>query len=125
MTVSTEIDVARNLIIHHFSDSVSLPELTKTIENTLSNPNYNVGMDAIWECEKGTRVDVSSDDAQKLSNFAREAFDSEGSGYKLALVANEDLAYGMLRVYEGWCNDRPIKINTFRNLDDALTWVDG
>lgn len=124
MTVSTEVDVVRNLIIHHFSDSVSLPELTKTIENTLSNPNYKVGMNAIWMCDNGTKINVNSSDVQSIGDFARQAFDEKGNKYKLALVANEDLAYGMLRVYEGWCNDRPISINTFRSFDDALTWVD-
>ena len=124
MTVNTEIDVVRNLIIHHFSDSVSLPEFTKTIENTLSNPDYKVGMDAIWECKQGTKVEMSSSEAQKLSDLTGKAFDKEGSGYKLALVAKEDLAYGMLRVYEGWSSNRPVEISTFRNYDDALSWVD-
>ena len=125
VTVSTEIDVVRNLIIHRFSDSVSLPELTKTIEKTLSNPDYKVGMNAIWVCDKGTEINVNSSDVQLLGDIARQAFDKKENKYKLALVANDDLAYGMLRVYEGWCSNRPISINTFRHFDDALTWING
>jgi len=124
MAVNTEIDVTKNLIIHHFSENVSLPALTATIENTLSNPKYRAGMDAIWICEDGTEIDMTSDDTQKISNFARQAFDKDGISYKLALVASDDLAYGMTRVYEGWSNDRDIKINTFRKLDEALVWIE-
>lgn len=123
MAVNTEIDVARNLIIHHFSELVSFQIILKTIDVTLTNPKYNPGMNAIWFCEDGTKVDVSSDDAQQIAEHARKAFDKDGIRYKLALVANDDLAYGMNRVYKGWSNDRPIDINIFRKLDDAVAWI--
>jgi len=124
MAVNTKIDEAKNLVIHHFSESVSLQTITKTIENTLTNPKYRTGMNAIWVCDDDTEVDISSEDAQKVSDYARKAFDKEGISYKLALVANEDLAYGMLRVYEGWSNDRAITINIFRKLDEAFAWIE-
>jgi hypothetical protein len=124
MAVNTEIDVTKNLIIHHFSEKVSLPTLTTTIENTLADPKYRLGMDAIWICEDGTEIDMTSEDTQKISELARQSFDKEGISYKLALVASDDLAYGMTRVYEGWSNDREIKINTFRKLDEAFAWIE-
>lgn len=82
-----------------------------------------MGMDAIWVIETGSDLDVSSEDTQIISDYARKAFDQSGISYKLALVANDDFAYGMTRVYEGWSNDRPIKINTFRKIEDALNWI--
>lgn len=124
MAVNTEIDETKNLIIHYFSEKVSLPTLTTTIENTLADPKYRLGMDAIWICEDGTEIDMTSEDTQKISELARQSFDKEGISYKLALVASDDLAYGMTRVYEGWSNDRDIKINTFRKLDEAFVWIE-
>lgn len=124
MAVNTEIDEKRNLLIHHFSGSVSLQTLMKTIENTLTNPKYRVGMNAIWVCDDGTKVNLSSEDTQKVSEYARKVFDKKGMSYKLALVASDDLPYGMTRVYEGWSNDRPITINIFRQLDEAFAWIE-
>lgn len=124
MAVSTEIFESRNLIIHHFSENVSVETITTTIENTIANPKYRLGMNAVWVCDDGTKVDLSSDDAQQISEFARKAFDKNGISYKLALVASDDLAYGMTRVYEGWSSDRPIVINSFRELDKALIWIE-
>lgn len=124
MTVNTEVDVKKNLIIHHLNESISVHTITETIENTLANPKFKIGMNAIWVVEQGTDVDMSSEDAQKISEYARNAFDKSGVSYKLALVASDDYAYGMTRVYEGWSNDRPITINVFRKLDEALDWIE-
>ena len=124
MTVSTEVDEKRNLIIHHFSEYVNLESILKTIGNTISNPKYYPGMNAIWVCDDGAKVNMNSEEARKVSEFARNAFDKSGKSYKLALVANDDLAYGMNRVYEGWSNDRPITINTFRKIEQAINWME-
>lgn len=124
MTVYTEVDEKKNLIIHHLKESISVQTITETIENTLANPKYKIGMNAIWIVEQGTDVEMSSEDAQTISECARKAFDESGVSYKLALVASDDFAYGMTRVYEGWSNDRPIMINTFRKLDEALEWIE-
>ena len=124
MAVSTEIDEAKNLIVHNFSDRVNLESILKTIENAVNNPKYRPGMNAIWVCDDGTVVDMTSEETRKVSEFARNAFDKEGISYKLALVANDDLAYGMNRVYEGWSNDRPITITTFRKIEQAYNWME-
>ena len=124
MAVNTEVDVSKNLVIHHLTEKISINTITETIENTLSNPQYKIGMDAIWVIEEGSDLDVSSEDTQRISDFARKAFDKNGVSYKLALVASDDFAYGMTRVYEGWSNDRPIKIHTFRKFEDAMEWID-
>ena len=124
MTVNTKVNEKKNLIIHHLADSISMCTITETIENTLANPKYKIGMDAIWVVEAGTAVELSSEDAQKISDVARKAFDKNGVSYKLALVASDDFAYGMTRVYEGWSNDRPVSINTFRKIEDALAWIE-
>ena len=123
MAVHSEVDEKQNLIIHHFNDSVSLQTLIQTIETTLSDPKYKPGMNAIWVCEDGTKIDINSEEARKLGDISRKAFDQSGISYKLAMVASEDLAYGMQRVYEGWCNDRPVSIRTFRQFDDAYDWI--
>ena len=123
MTVITKINTKENIIIHRFSEVVSLFILTETIRKTIANSEYRAGMNAIWVCEDDTKIDMCSEDAKKLSDIARQAFDKEGKKYRLALVGSSDLAYGMNRVYEGWSNDRPVSINSFRELDSALAWI--
>lgn len=124
MTVSTKFDEAKNLVIHHFSESVTLQLFLTTIENTINNPGYKAGMNTICICAEGTIIDITAEETRKVSEYARKKFDRNGVSYKLALVASDDLAYGMNRVYEGWSNDRPIVINTFREVEQAFNWID-
>lgn len=124
MAVKTEVDISRNLMIHSFSEVVSLDSIVETIDATLANSLYRPGMDMIWCCDDGIEVDINSDEPYAISSYARKKFDQFGKNYKLALVASEDLAYGMFRVYQSWSDDRPIEINVFRKKEDAYTWLD-
>lgn len=40
MAVNTEVDINKNLIIHHLTEKISLNTITDTIESTLANPQY-------------------------------------------------------------------------------------
>ena len=123
MSVHTEVDVKRNLMIHSFSETASLNTIVETIDAILSHPLYKPGMSMIWFCEDGVEVDIDSEEPQKISDYARKELDRFGQVYKLALVAKEDLAYGMLRMYQSWSGDRPVEINVFRTMDDAQDWI--
>lgn len=123
MAVNTEILEENNLVIYHVSDYVSLPIIVKSIESTLLNRKYHAGMNSIWHFEDHVTVDVSSKDLMHVAEYARMTIDQAGVKYKLALVASEDLPYGMTRIYEAWSSDRPVTINNFRKLDDAFDWI--
>ena len=125
MPVRTEVFVERNLMIHHFSEHVSLPSILNTLQSSITHPQYHPGMNMVWYCETGTKLDLSSDTPLAADDVARKIFDNNGHHYKAALVAEDDLPFGMFRAYEGWSNDRPsVEIKVFRKMDDALSWVD-
>lgn len=124
MTIRTDVFVERNLMIHHVSDYVSLSSVLHAIQCSINNPEYHPGMNMVWFCETGTTIDIGSDEPIKASEFARKVFDHNDHAYKLALVAEDDLAFGLQRVYEGWNNDRPVDIRVFRVLDEALSWIE-
>jgi len=123
MPVNTVIDRERNLIIHSITETMSLSVIIETISKTLNDPDYQAGMDAIWHFIDVSEVDLSSEDLMYAAEFSRKNIDKEGKAYKLALVAAEDLPFGLTRAYEAWCNERPVSINNFRVLDDALKWI--
>jgi len=123
MAICTEVDVSKNLMVHTFTENVSLSSIVETIDATLVHPLYTPGMNMMWFCEDGVDVDVNTDDPINISNYARKIFDQFGKGYKVALVANDDLAYGMLRAYQSWSDDRPNDIQVFRKKDDAYAWL--
>lgn len=124
MAIHTEVDVNMNLMVHTFTEVISLTSIVEAIDAALVHPLYKPGMNMMWFCEDGVELDIATDDPQSISNYARKKFDQFDEGYKAALVAGDDLAFGMLRVYQSWSDDRPSEINVFRKKEDALAWLE-
>lgn len=124
MSVNTMINKEQNLILHTVTEYLDMSLLVETISNTLINSDYQPGMNAIWHFHDIKKMNLSSEDLMFVAEFAGKNIDKNGKHYRLALVAEEDLAFGLTRVYEAWSSGRPVTINNFRDLDDALKWVE-
>ena len=57
-----------------------------------------------------------------VADFLRTA-DAEAPGGMLALVANVDSVYGTLRLFAAHRDHESLRINVFRELDEALRWL--
>lgn len=123
MSVKTIISTDKNLIQHTITDVMDLNIIINTIAETLKNPEYQAGMNAVWYFSGILKVDLTSDDLMYIAEYASKNIDIEGKPYKLALVAEDDLPYGLTRVYEAWSSERPVTIKNFRSIDDAMIWV--
>lgn len=123
MPVDTIISREKNLIVHTITDIMDLPVIVNTIAKTLKDPEYHAGMNAVWHFYDVTKVDLSSDDLMYAADYASKNIDKDGKHYKLALVAEDDLPYGLTRVYEAWSSERPVTIQNFRSVNRALQWI--
>ena len=124
MSVETVINKDKNLVSHTVTDTISLSILVETISKTLKNTDYHSGMNALWHFHDLSELNISSEDLKSVAEYASKNIDEAGKHYKLALVAEEDLPYGLTRAYEAWCSGRPVTINNFRSLDDASKWLE-
>lgn len=50
-------------------------------------------------------------------------YDATMSGWSLAVVASEDSAYGLMRMWKTMSEGRPVKVDVFRTLDEALVFL--
>jgi len=123
MSVHTTINKEQNLVLHTITEYMDMSLLVETISTTLKNPQYQAGMDALWHFHDIKKMNLSSEELMFVAEFATKNIDTSGKHYRLALVAEEDLAYGLSRVYEAWSSERPVTINNFRELDDAMKWI--
>ena len=123
MSVNTEISKENNLIVHTINDALSLPIIVHTIERTIESPDYRPGMNAVWHFINLKEIELTSQDLMYVAEYASKTIDEGGKAYKLALVAGDDLPFGLTRIYEAWSSDRPVTINNFRSLDEAMEWI--
>jgi len=59
----------------------------------------------------------------ELVNFMRRQYLSTTRRPKVAVVAPEDISFGLARMYEGFSSDVPWDFVVFRAVDAALAWL--
>lgn len=101
-------------------------------ENTLEfrqklpkDPEYSQEYDAIYYVMGNLEIHYSCEEVRTLSSLQYQNEDAEGPSGKIALVALEDLSFGLGRMYEiiseGANPHRDV--NVFRDVDSALAWL--
>ena len=73
---------------------------------------------------RGATTNLTGDEVRAL--VARtDTLVRRGRFGALAIVTDNDVAFGMARMYQILCERLPIQIGVFRQLDPALVWLDG
>ena len=68
------------------------------------------------------RLDVTTEGIRQVAAHDADHMRS-GLTHRLALVASEDAAFGMARMYQIQAEDHLLGLGVFRNPDDALIWL--
>ena len=73
----------------------------------------------LWNFNKGG-LNFTSTQIQELADYAKTKFSPPS---RVAIVANEDLAFGLSRMYEAFRAQEMVDIEIFRNEQDAQIWL--
>ena len=77
----------------------------------------------LYDFSSGGSFDLKSLEIQQLADFARRQ--TEADLWRVAIVAPDDLDYGLLRMYRAYRDQGKAEAqhNVFRNCDEALAWL--
>jgi hypothetical protein len=73
----------------------------------------------LWDLS-GTDFNLSSD---QLSIFAARTRRKTNKPQKTAIVALEDLAYGLARIYSVRREEQQTEVNVFKSEEEAIRWL--
>jgi len=59
-----------------------------------------------------------------LAELAKQTYDEEGKSTRTAIVASEDVSFGLGRMYQTLCSELPADVGVFRHLDEAIKWLE-
>ena len=76
----------------------------------------------LWDF-RGCQSDIDYEKMDKISNYISLHYDSNWSHTYTAIVADEDLIYGLSRMYEMMTTHVPTITHIFREIDDAEKWL--
>jgi hypothetical protein len=88
-------------------------------EDTLLDKSFNLLVD-LRQTESSVR---SATALNKFADFVRRQYVGTTARPKVAVVAPEDISFGLARMYEAFSSAVPWEFVVFRSADDALAWL--
>jgi len=123
MTISSKIDPAHNIIVRTAMGELSADDVKNAFDATLVHTDFRKEMDVIWNLEHADLSKLTKDDFMNVVKLLSEGSDQRGFNYKIAIVAPNDLTFGMSRMFEGYGAELPASIKVYRDIDSAYHWI--
>jgi 2-hydroxychromene-2-carboxylate isomerase len=120
MPVTYEIDSSRQLVRTLASGLVTYRELERHVAE--EEHDDAIGLAEVFDA-RGARTDLTSAQVRGLV-VRTDALVRKGRFGALAIVTDNDVAFGMARMYQLLCEASvAVRIEVFRDLEPALAWL--
>ena len=123
MPISYRILPEKNLVMTRAHGVLREDELLAHKRTLLADPEFRPGMRELSDVRDVEKLDVSPAGIRSFV-IQDEADAPKLEGYRLAIVASEDLVYGMARMYEMQAETLPPSVRVFRDLAEAEAWIE-
>lgn len=120
MPITYEVDETRSLTVTTLVGEVSRDEIIAYYEQFMADPRSRSCTKSLIDLTASIPVDGSPDWMQSIT--ARS--DSTTNVTRMAVVAPDDLRYGLSRAYEAYVGDKTFATSVFRTRSEAEEWLD-
>jgi len=125
MSLTLQTDRSKNLttLTASASGEITFSEAMKALESFYKNPTKNILLD--FSHREENSLILTSEDLAKLFNHLKTKKVNRAAG-KTAIVAPDDLRYGMSRMAEAFAEIEklPWEMKAFRSMDEAINWLE-
>jgi hypothetical protein len=123
MPVQTTVETDANIVIHTVTVSLSLEEITSTLDALLENPDFQPTMNTLWDIREANVAEWSVEGVQTVVSHVGTHAGQRGSHYKSAIVTARNVDFGLSRMYEAYGHGLPLTVRVFRDMNGARKWV--
>ena len=126
MPITSQVDKTKNLTVYTLTGELTLDDIQSTIKSFWEA--HELTLNALWDARRAKLTNLESSDMESITAFIGQYTHrfEERKGGKSAVVASSDLQYGLSGIlgtlYE--IKDFPTKLQTFRQMDEAMEWLD-
>ncbi len=100
---------------------LTLDEAIIAVRELYEDASFTEPTRLLWDL-RAAQVMLSNTEIERFVNFIR-INRTQGRG-RAAVVADDDLSFGLSRVYDGLSYDIPVNVEVFRDFDDAINWLE-
>ncbi len=114
-------DAGKNILYGSYAGAFTLDEFEEQLIHIVSGANFPATVPTIWDL---SAMDFSQFDWEFMKKLLeiRAKFPSRGNAL-IAIVAEDDLAFGVSRMYASQGISLPQTLQVFRRLEEAETWI--
>ena len=124
MKVNTVVDQEALTMIHTVTGEMTLDEIKSSYEVILSHPEFQEGMNSIWDMRNADASKFDRQDVIRVARYFETQFKNRAK-FKVAVIVFRDLEYDLSKIYQVAAADLPAKIGIFNNLEEAKKWLAG
>lgn len=118
--MSVRIDLEERIAWIDLGSAAAVTEIREKLSQLLAHPDYDAGLDVIYDCRRADFSAISATDLQSLAGFlAANRYRPKRS----AMVVSRDVDYGVARMWAVYAQARPTERAVFRQVDEAHDWI--
>lgn len=123
MAILRAIDPAGNLVSMTCTGAITMTDIRDAFLEMLDDPAFRPGANMLWDFRTIEKGAATEEEIVDLVSMVKENQPRRGSGYKVALLADKDLFYGLTRMYQAYSGSLPFEVMAFRSMDEASQWL--
>lgn len=122
MKTTIDIDPKGKLLVVTIDGPVDFNRVRDVFFECLKQSFFSKNMNSIVDI-RNTSFEVKPNDIGRLIDLFEAYKTQRGSGFKMAILATQDFAFGLARVFSARTLHIPIDVGVFRRESDAMDWL--
>ena len=114
-------DTEQKILVVTVQGKVTVAELAEVGEKISTSTTYPPNVDTLWDLRKAD-IGIFNKQMQQRLILLREQLRNRGRA-RLAMVVEDDLGFGLLRMYTTYSEHLPQFIKVFKNYAEAQAWL--
>ena len=124
MPITYTIHKELGLVVTRFTGHVGDEEFVGLYRTMLHDDDYVLGTNELADLRAVEDLDLSTKALRRVEAITAERYAGASAGFRTAIIAPRDQAYGIGRMYEVFAEEGPENVRVCRDPADALEWLD-
>lgn len=123
MPIEQNLLLDHNLVILSHVGSIPDEEFLEFYKKFFKTGNIGMSMNLLVDLREADSTPRSREALQQFAEFINLTLSGSSKKMKVAVIAPNDLSFGLARMYEAYADIVPWDFVVFRFLDAALAWL--
>lgn len=120
MPITTRIEADTGIVRYVITGEIKVQEVLSAVGSIYRDPAYPSPLRALCELA-GAKPMLDADDVRSVVGFT--GYHRPADAGRLAIVAPEDLSFGLSRMYEILSSEQGVETKVFRDVEAARRWL--